>query len=74
MRLLPAAIAVAATFAGCSSAPESDGPRAVAVAFYDAIRDDRGRDECELVSEPTIKQLESQETSACRDAITSLDY
>ncbi len=74
MRQVIFAFVVAASLAGCSSAPESDGPRGVAVAFYDAIRDQRGDDACALIGDPTIEQLESQENIACREAITKLDY
>ena len=74
MRLLLLPTLVALSLSGCSTAPESDGPREATVQFYDAIRDDRGRDACALVSDPTVEQLESQESSACRDAITELDH
>ena len=74
MRQAVSVVALTALLGGCSSAPASDGPREVAVAYYDAIRDGRGREACELVSEPTIRQLESQAARACRDAITGLDH
>ena len=44
------------------------------IAFYDAIREDRGRDACELLSEATLQALESEESRPCREGITMLDH
>ncbi len=65
---------LSAIMAGCSTTPDSDERRRVAIAFYDAIRADQGREACAVLSDATIKQLESQEESACPEAITALDY
>ncbi len=74
MRLAIPVLLLSAIMAGCSTAPDSDEPRRIAIAFYDAIRADQGREACAVLSDATIKQLESQEERACPEAITALDY
>ncbi len=74
MRCATALILVSALLSGCGTAPDADEARGAAEAFYAAIRDGRGGDACELLSEATIEALESQKASACREAITELDH
>ena len=74
MRSLVPMLSLAVALSGCGVAPDSDEVQAVTVSFYDALRDDRGRDACELLGEATVQALESQESRPCREAITALGH
>ncbi len=74
MRPLALWILLCVVLTGCSGAPGSDEPRNVTVAFYEHIQAGRGDEACVLVSDATIKQLESQEQKPCAEAVMELDH
>ena len=60
--------------AGCGTSDDRDQVRSTVERFYDAVRNDRGDEACNLLSEPAAKQLESQTGQSCRGVITRPEY
>lgn len=70
---VPLAVVVVA-LAGCGTSDDEAQVRRAAESFYGAIRDHDGDAACALLGSDTVKELESQESKQCAEAITGLDY
>jgi hypothetical protein len=68
-----AALALAATGAGCGTAGDRAQVRAVTERFYAAVGDKDGRRACTALAQSTIKQLQDQEKAPCPRAVEELD-
>jgi hypothetical protein len=68
--LLVASLAVAAVgAAGCGQSDDRDTVRATTQRFLAAYKADEGETACAALSQDTRKELESQESKPCADAI-----
>jgi hypothetical protein len=74
MRWPVALVVVPLLAAGCGTSDDVDQVRDVTARFYDAVRADRGEAACDLLTDETASQLQSQSGQACGDVIKRLDY
>jgi hypothetical protein len=72
MRWIAPVWLVAALLSGCGQSASRDDVRAVTDRFYAAVADDDGATACAQLTEPTLKQLEQDEKSACTEAVGGL--
>ena len=72
--LLVASVVVAAVgLAGCGQADDRDSVRAITQRFLAAYEADEGEPACAALSQDTRKELESQESRPCADAIAEVE-
>ena len=69
---MAALLAVAVGTAGCARDGDRTTVRAVAGSFFAALESGDGARACEQLSPDTRAELESQEQSSCREAVTGL--
>jgi len=62
-------LATSAVLAGCGQSDDRDTVRATTQRFLAAYTADRGENACAALSADTVKELESQESKPCPDAI-----
>jgi hypothetical protein len=66
-------VVIALGTAGCARDGDAATARSVASTFFAALDASDGTQACEQLSPDTRAELESQEQSACREAVTQLD-
>jgi hypothetical protein len=63
----------ATALAGCGQADDRDTVRATTQRFLAAYAADEGERACEALSTDTVKELESQESEPCPEAISGVE-
>jgi hypothetical protein len=73
MRRATPALLVALALAGCGQSDDRATVRQVTERFYSAYEADRGDVACATIASETRKQLESEESEPCPEAIGSVE-
>jgi hypothetical protein len=68
-----AVLAAVAALAGCGNTEDRDQARAAAERLYAAVEADDGAGACRQLSPDAREEIESQEQSACEEAVLELD-